>query len=138
MFMDHLAVQDYFDKFCGLDPFFLLKPRCLENDNKFLPRTRFSSLRVEDGRLYFADLSLRPQFATRIHNLDGVVNGISSMQDSRAQIQLDGEVDEYGMAGIKGEISLFDPAAYTDIAMIFRNLEMNNMTPYAGRQMGLN
>lgn len=58
------------------------------------------------------------------------------MQDSRAQIQLDGEVDEYGMAGIKGEISLFDPAAYTDIAMIFRNLEMNNMTPYSGKFVG--
>lgn len=93
-------------------------------------------LRFEDGQLYFADLSLLPQFATRIHNLDGVVTGISSAPDSRAQVLLDGQVDEYGMTKIEGEISIFDPMAFTNMDLLFQNLEMNSMTPYSGKFVG--
>ena len=64
------------------------------------------------------------------------MTGISSTPDSRAQVILDGQVDEYGLTKIGGEISIFDPTAYTDINMLFRNLEMNSMTPYSGKFVG--
>jgi uncharacterized protein involved in outer membrane biogenesis len=93
-------------------------------------------LRVDNGILDFADLGLTPQFGTKIHELGGVVTGMSSAPDSRAQVQLEGHVDEYGLAKIAGEINLFNPVAFTDIDMTFQNVAMTNLTPYSGKFAG--
>ena len=93
-------------------------------------------LRIDNGILDFADLSLTPQFGTKIHELGGVVAGMSSTPDSRAQVQLEGNVDAYGLAKIGGEINVFDPVAFTNIDMIFQNVEMTGLTPYSGKFAG--
>lgn len=93
-------------------------------------------LRIDNGILDFADLSLTPQFGTKIHELGGVVAGMSSTPDSRAQVQLEGNVDAYGLAKIGGEINVFDPVAFTNIDMTFQNVEMTGLTPYSGKFAG--
>ncbi len=93
-------------------------------------------LRFEDGGLFFADYSLIPQFATRIHQLEGSIIGMSSQKGARAQVQLEGRVNAYGLSKIEGEINFFDPGAYTDMAVLFRNLEMTRLTPYSGKFVG--
>lgn len=93
-------------------------------------------LRVTGGDLEFADLSLTPQFATRIHDLTGVVVGASSTPGGRAQVELDGQVDEFGTAKIEGEVNLFDPTGFLDMDVVFRNVEMTTLTPYSGRFAG--
>ncbi|MFZ7127794.1 MAG: DUF748 domain-containing protein [Desulfobacterales bacterium] len=94
------------------------------------------NLRVVEGDMLFADLSLTPQFATRIHDLEGSVIGASSDAGARSQVALNGQVDRFGTAEIEGEINLFDPKGFTDIRMDFRNVEMSNLTPYSGRFAG--
>jgi uncharacterized protein involved in outer membrane biogenesis len=93
-------------------------------------------LRVEDGSLFFADYSLRSRFAVKIHQLDGSIIGMSSEPGARARVKLDGRVNDYGMSKIKGEISVFDPTAYTDMSVLFQNLEMTRLTPYSGKFVG--
>ncbi|MGB5615894.1 MAG: DUF748 domain-containing protein, partial [Desulfobacterales bacterium] len=93
-------------------------------------------LRIDNGILDFADLSLTPQFGTKIHELGGVVAGMSSTANSRAQVQLEGNVDADGLAKIGGEINVFDPVAFTDIDMTFQNVEMSGLTPYSGKFAG--
>lgn len=91
---------------------------------------------VSEGRIDFADLSLPTPFGTKIHELKGIVAGISSARDARAQVELDGRVDEYGIAKINGELNTADPKAFTDIGVIFRNVEMSSFTPYSGKFAG--
>jgi hypothetical protein len=91
---------------------------------------------LSNGQMEFADLSLTPQFGTMIHELNGVIAGISTNQDARAQVELDGRVDEYGTAVIEGELNTADPKAFTNINMVFRNIEMTKLTPYSGRFAG--
>ena len=93
-------------------------------------------LRFEDGSMFFADYSLRSQFATKIHQLEGSIIGMSSERGARAQVQIDGRVNDYGMSKINGEINFFEPAAYTDMSVLFRNLEMTRLTPYSGKFVG--
>lgn len=97
---------------------------------------RVRKVTVADGKLDFADLSLTPQFGTKIHELRGVVAGIASTGNARAQVTLEGRVDEYGTAKIKGELNGSDPKAFTDIRMVFRNVEMKNLSPYSGKFAG--
>ncbi|HRE85372.1 MAG TPA: DUF748 domain-containing protein [Accumulibacter sp.] len=96
-------------------------------------------IRISKGALEFADLSLRPQFGTRMHELKGVITGLGTDPKGSAKVQLDARVDKYGSAKIRGQISVFRPARLTDIEMTFRNLTMSSLSPYvikfAGRRI---
>jgi len=94
------------------------------------------TVRIENGELDFADLSLTPQFGTDMHSLTGVINGVSTNPTSVAQVELDGKVDEYGAARIRGSIQPFDASNFTDLKLSFKNLEMNRLTPYSGKFAG--
>lgn len=93
-------------------------------------------VRVEDGNMVFADLSLRPKFMTRIHALKGWVGKLSSVAKTRSEVQLEGRVDNYGMARITGSLDINDFKRSTDITMVFRNVEMASISPYSGRFAG--
>jgi hypothetical protein len=84
----------------------------------------------------FADLSLFTPFGTKIHQLNGVVAGVSSVKNARAQVKLDGRVDDYGTANVDGEFNASDPEAFTNISVVFRNVEMSRLTPYSGTFAG--
>lgn len=91
---------------------------------------------VADASLEFADLTLRPQFGTHIDALGGVINGLSTDPATTAQLELDGKVDEFGSARIRGALQPFRATDYTDLQLTFRNLEMNRLTPYSGKFAG--
>jgi hypothetical protein len=91
---------------------------------------------IQDGELDYSDQSLRPQFAAHIHELSGVVNGLSRDRATAARLQLDGRVDQFGSARIRGSINVFEPRALTDLTMSFRNLEMRTFSPYAVKFAG--
>jgi hypothetical protein len=94
------------------------------------------TVRVEDGNMVFADLSLTPKFMTRIHSLKGMVSGLSSSGDAPAEIQLDGGVDQYGFVKVTGSLDLHDIKRSTEISMVFQNVELTSVTPYSGKFAG--
>ena len=93
-------------------------------------------LRIYNAQLEFADLSLKPQFGTHINTLSGVINGLSTNPATTAQVELDGKVDEFGSARIRGSVQPFKATEFTDLKLEFRNLEMNRLTPYSGKFAG--
>ncbi|GAB7562756.1 DUF748 domain-containing protein [Methylobacillus methanolivorans] len=93
-------------------------------------------IRIDNANLEFADLSLTPQFGTHINTLSGVINGMSTKPTTTAQVELDGKVDDYGSARIRGLVQPFQATEFTDLKLIFRNLEMNRLTPYSGKFAG--
>ncbi|HEY8355780.1 MAG TPA: DUF748 domain-containing protein [Methylophilaceae bacterium] len=93
-------------------------------------------VRITDADLEFADLTLTPQFGTHINSLSGVINGLSSDPATTAQVELDGKVDEFGSARIRGTVQPFQATDFTDLKLTFRNLEMNRLTPYSGKFAG--
>ncbi len=99
-------------------------------------RVTVDRVRVEHGELDFADLSLSLPFGTRIHDFKGAFNGISTQPGALAELELDGSVDEYGLARAVGQIDLFNPTGFMDIKTVFRNVEMTNLTPYTATFVG--
>jgi hypothetical protein len=97
---------------------------------------RIQRLRFKDAKLDFTDLSLRPQFSAKIYELNGVLTGLSSKRDSRSQIELDGRVDEFGSARIRGELNPFAPRDNTDINVVFKNVDMVQTSPYSMKFAG--
>jgi len=93
-------------------------------------------LRVRNSELDFADESLALPFATRIHRLRGAVIGLSSRPSAPGQVELEGEVDDYGLARAVGQIDFFNPTGFTDLKVTFRNVEMTRLTPYSATFAG--
>ena len=85
---------------------------------------------LANSELDFADESLFLPFGTRIHNLQGSVNGLSTKPGARGEIALQGAVDEFGEATAQGSVNLMNPTDFLNMAVKFNNLEMRNLTPY--------
>ena len=97
---------------------------------------RVRRVRLQNAKLDFADLSLRPQFAAKIVELNGVVTGLSTRRDARSQIELDGRVDDYGMARVRGQLNPFAPTDNTDLNVLFKNIDMISASPYSMKFAG--
>lgn len=97
---------------------------------------RIRRLRFQNAKLDFSDLSLLPQFGAKIYELNGVVTGLSSRRSSRSQIELDGRVDEFGLARIRGGLNAFAPRDDTNIKVAFKNIDLVSASPYSMKFAG--
>lgn len=86
--------------------------------------------------MYFSDFSLPLKFASKIHQLNGEITGLSSENPLGAELKMEGTVDEYGHAKIDGKMDPFDPIAYSNLKMNFHNIELTNLTPYTVEFLG--
>jgi len=91
---------------------------------------------VAEGSMDFSDFSLPLPFATHIANLNGTISTIDTNSSAPANIKLEGQVDEYGLARIDGAMNMLDPIQKTDITVEFRNLLMSNLSPYTAQFAG--
>lgn len=96
-------------------------------------------LTLEQGSADFTDLALPFPFRARIAALSGTIGILSTTSREPARIELEGQVDEYGLTRINGEVSLADPLARTDLSVAFRNVAVPDLSPYtvkfAGRRI---
>ena len=96
-------------------------------------------IRIDDGSMDFTDLSLPLPFVTHIDKMDGTISTIATNSPEPANIKLEGQVDEYGLARIDGSMNMLDPIQHTNITLEFRNLLMSSLSPYsvqfAGREI---
>ena len=93
-------------------------------------------VRLDNGSMDYADLSLVFPFATRIHGLNGVIAGLGSDANSRATVKLDGRVDEFGSVKAEGSLNARQPKLFTDLAVTFRNVPMATLSPYSATFAG--
>ncbi|UMZ11199.1 DUF748 domain-containing protein [Pseudomonas sp. MPFS] len=91
---------------------------------------------INDGSANFADLTLTPNFATAIQQLNGRIGTIDSRQAKPADVDVKGKVDRYAPVTIKGSVNPFDPMSALDIATSFKRVELTTLTPYSGKFAG--
>jgi hypothetical protein len=97
---------------------------------------KVDKITIKGGDAYFADLSLQPQFATSIQKINGEINGLSSEDLTRADVNIRGSIEEYGKMLVKGKINPLSGDLYTDINVNFDKIELAHLTPYSGRHVG--
>lgn len=97
---------------------------------------RIRRVTIRDGAANFTDHTVEPTFSAAMLGLHGSVVGLSSDPASRAQVVLDGSVDRYAPVSIKGQLSPFSPATFTDMSLSFHNIELTTFNPYSGKFAG--
>lgn len=91
---------------------------------------------INDGSANFADLSLTPNFATAVQQLNGQIGTLDNRKPTPAKVDIKGKVDRYAPVTIKGALNPFNPLASLDIATSFKRVELTTLTPYSGKFAG--
>ncbi|MEG9625658.1 DUF748 domain-containing protein [Pseudomonas guariconensis] len=97
---------------------------------------RIGGIDINDGSANFADLTLTPNFATAIQQLNGQIGTIDNRKPAPAKVDVKGKVDRYAPVTIKGALNPFNPLASLDIATSFKRVELTTLTPYSGKFAG--
>lgn len=93
-------------------------------------------LRMDDGVLEFSDENISPGFTTRMHELAGTADALSSDRDTRSQFLFEGRIEEFGYARLSGSINAFAPRDRTTFRVQMRNVDLTRATPYSMRFAG--
>jgi len=93
-------------------------------------------VKVNNGSANFADLTLRPDFATAIQQLTGEIGTLDNRNPQPASVDIKGKVDKYAPVTIKGSLNPFSPLEKLDIATSFKRVELTTLTPYSGKFAG--
>jgi len=105
-------------------------------DTKPLFPVTIDRIRFSDGIVDFADLSLVLPFGAKVHQMAGLVEGVSTDRASRASVKLEGRVDEFGLARADGSVEPFHPTDFMDLNVIFRNVDMPALSAYSATFAG--
>ena len=89
------------------------------------------AIKVNQGRMYFSDASIKPGFKTNINQLNGSLLGVSNVPGQYATIALDGAVDKSGSLRARGQAAFEDPRRNSDVSLSFKNLPLQSINPYS-------
>ena len=111
------------------------KPTTVETSSPPLP-VQVETVTFDNLQLQLADRSITPNVATKIEEFSGTIKGLSSEQLAKADVDLTGKVDQYAPFKIKGQINPLSEDAYTDVSLVFENLNLTTVSPYSGKYTG--
>ena len=106
-----------------------------EEPSQPLP-VQIDTVRIDNLQLQLADRSITPNVGTKIEEFSGTIKGLSSEQLAKADVDLTGKVDRYAPFKIKGQINPLSEDAYTDVSVVFENLNLTTISPYSGKFAG--
>lgn len=91
---------------------------------------------ITGSKLLFNDQQIVPPVTIGIADLAGEITGLASTPGSRLSAKIKGGVGDHGGADISGGAALFTAEHDLDADVSFTNVEMTDVSPYAGKFAG--
>ena len=112
----------------------IVKTQEKQNLNK--TKLNIGPVNINNATFDFEDKNLPLPFKTTITKLNGKISEIKNNKSSKTNLEVNGVVDSYGVAKITGIVNPNNIKFLTDINMKFKNIAMQNFTPYTGKFIG--
>ncbi|MCT7908966.1 DUF748 domain-containing protein [Arcobacter lacus] len=103
-------------------------------DNK--TKLNIGPVNIKNAILDFEDKNLPIPFKTTVTKLNGKISEIRNTKLGKTNLEVNGVVDNYGVAKITGIVNPKNIKILTDINMKFQNIAMQNFTPYTAKFVG--
>jgi len=100
------------------------------------PTINIRTVTLQDGHINFTDRFNPFQFGGDLTELGGRVSGLSSLQDDRADLLLNGSWEKRAPLEIKGKINPLAENRYADIVLTIRDIDLSPFSPYSGKFLG--
>jgi Domain of Unknown Function (DUF748) len=92
--------------------------------------------RMRNGATDYRDENLPIPFAVAIHTLNGEMGAFDATSRSTTKLKLEGQVGEFGIARITGNLQPLDVTKNSTVDAYFENISMPDASPYAIRFAG--
>lgn len=107
-----------------------------EEEKKSDMKLKIGPMSIANANADFSDLSLPFPFRTLIHDLNGGLSELDFQKSTPSTLKIDGKIDKYGYANIKGSLIPLEIKKYANIDVTFKNIDLNSLTPYSGKFVG--
>jgi outer membrane protein OmpA-like peptidoglycan-associated protein len=97
---------------------------------------RIDQVTLQDGRIDFQDKSVKPEFSTRLSEIGGRVSGLSADQNTTADVELRGKLNDYAPLEITGKINPLRDDLFVDIKARIKDMDLSPASPYSGKYAG--
>ncbi|HKX61892.1 MAG TPA: DUF748 domain-containing protein, partial [Verrucomicrobiae bacterium] len=89
-----------------------------------------------NGRVQFTDRMVSPAAEVSIEQLNGAIRGVSSRPDSRADIDIHGQVEKTGPVHLKGALYPMFVGRDTTMEVRLNTMDLHPTGPYVGKFLG--
>ncbi len=107
-----------------------------EQKNQKPIKIKIGPMILVNGTSDFSDFSLPFKFKTHIHDLVGNLSILDFQTTTPSLLNLTGKIDKYGYAKIDGRLTPSNIKNDTTLNVLFKNIDLNTMTPYSGKFVG--
>ncbi len=94
------------------------------------------ALVFEKGLLHFSDQSIEPHCSFVVEEFSGTIKGLSSRDQTTADVDLHGKVDARSPFSVTGKVNPLVENIFADVAVTFTNTELTAFTPYTEKFAG--
>ncbi len=101
-----------------------------------LQNIKIEKVTFQGGTVDFTDRFIKPNYFAKMLNIGGSVTGLSSQEDSRATVDLRGNLGYGSPIEIKGSINPLIKDLYADMNLRFKDIELSPTSPYSTRYLG--
>ncbi|ARU30514.1 hypothetical protein CAP31_01665 [Sulfuriferula sp. AH1] len=95
-----------------------------------------SKIVFKNGHINFTDHFIQPNYSANLTGLNGAITGLSSDPASKADILLNGKVENQGQLDINGQINPLSGNLYLDLLAKLSDFELSPLTPYSAKYAG--
>ncbi|MDA8135648.1 MAG: DUF748 domain-containing protein [Desulfobacteraceae bacterium] len=104
------------------------------SENK--PKINIEKITLQGGNIDFSDYLTKPNYKADMKEIAGSLTGLSSKEDSRAKLHLQGVHGSSSPLEILGSVNLLAEKKFAEINVSFKDIELSNLTPYASKYLG--
>lgn len=99
-------------------------------------RIVIDAVTLQGGTINFSDNYIRPNYTMNMQEVGGRVSGLSSAQDTTADVDLRGKLNNYAPLRITGKINPLREDFFVDLKFDFKDMDLSPVTPYSGKYLG--
>ncbi len=101
-----------------------------------VPPVRIDALTLQGGTLHVEDHFVKPSYRAEMKDVGGRISGLSSVEGTRAEVDLRGKLESSAPLEIAGTVNPFSATSFADIRASFRDIDLVPMTPYFVKYAG--
>lgn len=97
---------------------------------------RIDTVSLQNGAVHLVDRSVKPNFSTKLSDLQATVTNLSSDAGKPAEVDINAKLDDAAPLFVTGKLNPLSKDLFVDVKVDFREMELNPLTPYSGKYAG--
>ncbi len=97
---------------------------------------KIGEITLQEGKIDVSDKSVKPEFSMSLTEMGGRISGLSSEENTTADVDIRAKLNDYAPIEITGKINPLREDLFVDIKARIKDFDLSPATPYSGKYAG--